>query len=408
LGNGGAAAHAVMAARGAGYAGPIELVSDTVGAAFNPMLAPYYLKGLLTWEQCFPFGTDFYRRYDVSCHFGWAVEWLDALNRTARLENGETIAYGRCLIATGARSVIPPVPGLQESPSAFPLRTAASTLRIEKAMYTAKRVVVLGASLVGVKVAEILRRKGAEVILLDVASQLLPRGAHPEAATKLQAYFERQGIEIRIGCSMEGMEQEAEGVCCFFPDQVVEQADFVAVCTGIRSNIGFLEPGQVAVGHAVLVDERMRTNIENLYAAGDVSQGLNRQTGQQEWLGTWGNACYQGRTAGMNMAGRAASYPGLVPQHVSPFFDWTYAQIGDVGRAGDQVRVQHDDGPGDRYRLLVYDDDILVGANLINRMEDIGAIKRAITLGHPWDPADPSAGMQAVGHESVPARPGKR
>ncbi len=388
LGNGGAAAHAVMGARSAGFGGEIHLVSDTDGPAFNPMLAPYYLKGKLSWKQCFPFGPDFYRRYDVTCHFGSGVEHLDALNQSVQMKNGNTLAYDKCLIATGASPVIPPVPGLQDASSAFVLRSADSTLAIEKAMQTAKKVVVLGASFVGVKLAEILHRRGARVILLDVASQLLPRGAHPETAARLAAYFQRRGIEIRIGCSMESMEQDDEGVCCFFPDEVMEQADFVAVCTGIRPNIQFLDKSRVAVDQAVLVNDQMRTNMDTLYAAGDVCQGLNRQTGQQAWLGTWGNACYQGRTAGINMAGKTASHPGLVPQHVSPFFDWTYAQIGDVHRQGENIQVSITGEPesDSGFNLLVFEDERLIGANLINGLTHIGSIKKAITLARSWDP----------------------
>jgi assimilatory nitrate reductase electron transfer subunit/3-phenylpropionate/trans-cinnamate dioxygenase ferredoxin reductase subunit len=258
-------------------------------------------------------------------------------------------------------------------------------------MRSAQKVVVLGASLVGVKVAEILRKRDVEVILLDVASQLLPRGAHPQAAEKLRSYFERKGIEIRIGCSLEGMEQQDEGVCCFFPDQIVEQADFVAVCTGIQPNLQFLEPGHLKIDEAIVVDDHMQTSAENLYAAGDVCQGLNRQTGQLQWLGTWGNACYQGRVAGYNMAGKAASHPGAIPQHVSPFFDWTYAQIGDANRSGEDIETIISGNPESKngYQILVYEKEILVGANVINRLQDIGTLKRAITQATPWQPNQP-------------------
>ncbi len=74
LGNGGAALSAVMAARGSGYCGEIHLASDVDGPAFNPMLAPYFLKGAIPWEYCFPFGSGFYPAHDVTCHFGAAAE----------------------------------------------------------------------------------------------------------------------------------------------------------------------------------------------------------------------------------------------------------------------------------------------------------------------------------------------
>ena len=116
LGNGGAACHAVSAARHAGFSGKIHMISDIREPAFNPMLAPYYLKGHIAWEHCFPFGADFYKRHEVTCHFGSPVRKLNAQARTVTTEDGFELAWDQCLVATGANAVMPPVPGLSASP----------------------------------------------------------------------------------------------------------------------------------------------------------------------------------------------------------------------------------------------------------------------------------------------------
>ena len=379
LGNGGAAIHAVSAARSAGYEGEIHQVSDKEGPAFNPMLSPYYLKGIIPWERCFPFGADFYRNHGVTCHFGSAVQRLDPVNKEAVLESGEKFHYHKCLIATGAKAMVPPVTGLQESGRAFTLRTAQDTKIFEEIIPSAKKAVVLGASLVGVKVTEILRKRGVGVIMVDVAEQILPRSAHPESAALLQDYFEKQGVDIRLGCSLKGLESDTRSVRCLFSDSTVEDRDFVAVCTGIQPSVEFLARGQVDMDQGILVDERMETSVEGLYAAGDVCQGLNLMTGKSEWLGLWGNACYQGRTAGLNMAGADAVHHGTIPQHVSPFFHWTFAQLGDVHRQGKDVRIVsggHPERGG--CHLFVFDGQVLVGVNLINRFQGVGRLKSAI------------------------------
>ena len=95
----------------------------------------------------------------------------------------------------------------------------------------------------GLKVAEILSKKAVKVILLDVVDQMLPRGAHPSSAAYLRTYFEEHGVDVRLGCTMEGMEGTSEGVTCHFPDDIIEEADFVAVCTGVRPNVDFIDPG---------------------------------------------------------------------------------------------------------------------------------------------------------------------
>ncbi len=386
IGNGGAALSAISSARVSGYCGEIHLVSDCLGPAFNPMLSPYFLKGIISWEGCFPFGPHFYAAHEVSCHFGAGVESLDTINREAILNDGKRIAYTRCLIATGATPVIPPVPGLRESGRAFLLRTPSSAQKLDEAIPSAKRVLVLGASFVGLKVAEILVKRGLEVVLLDVADQVLPRGAHPISAAIVRSLFESHGIDVRLGCTMEGMEGAGEGVTCRFSNDVIEEADLVVVCTGVRPNIGFIDPEWVDIDQALLVDDRMETSMCGLYAAGDASQATNLLTGRREWLGTWENACRQGRVAGAGMAGRDASYPGSMPQNIGPFFDWTYAQIGDVGIRGDSVLCRAFGDPlQGGHVVLAFRSEVLLGANLINCTRLAGRLRRAILGGRRWD-----------------------
>jgi len=327
------------------------------------MLAPYYLKERIPWDDCFPFGADFYHRYDVTCHFGAAVEKLDAVGKEVSLSGGDHLSFDRCLIATGASPVVPPVPGLVDSSLTLTLRTAKDTRRLEQVIPDTKKAVVLGASLVGIKVAEILRTRGIEVILVDVADQMLPHSAHPEAASYMRDYYLRKGIDVRLGCTLGGFEDEQDGAVCHFPDRTTERADVCVVCTGIRPNLNFIDPDE----------------------AGDVSQGKNRLTGASDWLGLWGNACYQGRTAGLNMAGIHENNPGGISEHISPLFDWTFAQIGDVHRRDEKVRIVSCGNPFEGlYQLLVFDQGILIGVNLINGFRHLGNYKTAILRRLDW------------------------
>lgn len=381
LGNGGAACHGAMGLREHGYAGPLVMVSDRDEAAFNPMLGPYFLKGVVEWENCYPFGVDFYERYGIETVFGAPVLALDAVKKQVTLGDGKILAYEKCLIATGASAAMPPVKGLRETALALPLRDSASTRAMAHALKNARRVVVMGASLVGVKLAEILRKSGAEVLLVDVASQVMPRGAHPISAGFLQQYFESHGIRLNLNCAMREVVETDGKLTCVLPDETVRDVDFVAVCTGIRSNIAFVNREQVAVDLGILIDRNSQTSVPGLYAAGDCAQGHNLFSGCRDWLGTWSNACYQGRAAGAHMAGVSTEYACSLPQHVSPFFNWSYVQMGDVYRAGDNVRLVTQGDPfAGGFSLLVYEDGILVGANLFNDMTQLGCIKKAIGL----------------------------
>ena len=377
LGNGGAAIHAIKAIRSNGYKGDLHQISDDSGRPFNPMVAPYFLSEKTNWETCFPFGDNFSEEQKVITHYGNKVVSLDADSATITTENGTVFTYEKCLIATGARPVIPPIPGLPESRYAFPLRQPDTAQNMLKALDGAANVLVLGASFVGVKLAEVFLKKEIRVVLADIAPQVMPQGAQKRTAQHLERYLRQKGIDIRLSCSMARVEDAPGGVICHFSDGSYEEFNLIAVSTGIRPNLEFLDPKQVRINRAVFTNAYMQTNHPNLYAAGDVCESFDRLSSSQQWMGTWGNACYQGRVAGMNMAGVITRYAGSIPQHVSPVFSWTYMQIGDALREGPNVRYEENGDPfSGPYRIVVYDDDILVGANLINNSKDVVWIKK--------------------------------
>ena len=402
IGNGGAAMSAAQAARLAGHGGEIHLVSIASGPAFNPMLSPYYFRGKVPWEGCFPFGEDFYREQEVTRHCCVPVGKLEAGRQLITMTDGREFSYDRCLIATGAKPVLPPVPGLRESERALPLRSAGSARRLEDAMQTASRVLVLGASLVGIEMAEVLVKKGIDVVLVDVVDQILPRGMHPSVARILMQYLERQGVDVRLGCSMQRMEDSGDGVVCHFADGVTEKADFVVCSTGVRANIDFVDRDEVDVDLGILTDERMQTSVENLYAAGDAAQAFNRLTGRHDWLGTWGNACHQGRTAGQVMAGQEAFFPGSLPENISPLFDWSFAHIGEIQPGSGQVRhVASGEPEQEGFSLLAFSDGVLTGANLVNCTELAGKLHRAILRKRRSERVADSSGDDIAGGEAV-------
>lgn len=385
LGNGGAAIHAVTAARNAGHTGPIHLVSDTPGPAFNPMLSPYFLAGKIPFEDCFPFGDALYETHRVTRHFGSPVTALDTMNKEIFLESGERLDYDRCLVATGAGPTLPDIPGLKDSPCVFTLRTPEDALRLWEAFSSAKHALVLGASMIGVKLAEILMGHGITVTLVDVAGQVMPHAAHPDCASRLAQKIREKGVALHLDRSLEGVENRGKNSIFYFNDGQPLESDLCLVSTGVQPNLDFVDPHQVELDRGILVDERMRASAEGIYAAGDISQGLNPVTGKKEMIGLWGNACMQGRTAGQNMAGSEAVYPGTIPQHINSFFGLDFVHLGDINQSGEDVKVlANSHFSGGAFYLLVFEKDRLVGANTINTMRHAGGLKSSILRKVPW------------------------
>lgn len=388
LGNGGAAISAVHAARTTGYSGSIHIISDTTGPAFNPMLSPYYLDGMISFDCCFPYGMEWYSTHDVTCHFGVRVEELDPTEREITLSTGERLSYHECLIATGASPVFPDMPGLKNSPNIYALRTAEDSLRLHEAASAGKKAVILGASLIGVKLAEILIRRGIGVTLVDIANQILPNTAHSQCAEFMTKRIKEGGAGVLLGWELARVEDNGKGIHLHFRNGESLHVDFCIMGVGVRPNLDFIDPSKIEIDRGIVIDERMRTSAEHLYAAGDVSQGMNILSGKKEIIGLWGNACYQGRTAGINMAGGESLYYGTIPSHISTFFGWTFAHLGDVNRQGKDVQIiMKKNGPKEEaYQIFAFDEGVLVGVNMVNRLEHAGRLISAIVRKLDWSP----------------------
>jgi len=385
IGSGGAAMHAIQAARGAGYEGEIHVVSDVGAPAFNPMLSPYYLAGKIPFDRCYPFGEPFFARHRVIGHFGFKAESLDAANRKCLLTSRQSLGYDQCLVATGASPILPPVPGLADCRHAMVLRTADQTRRLALALTKVRRAVILGASLVGIKLADTLTQRGIEVMLVDLAGQVLPQITHPDCAAFIQDHLRECGVPLRLNRHLRGAEDFGRGIRLYFQDQETLEADLSIVCTGIRANLDLLEGAEVKRDRGVLVDHHMRTSAPALYAAGDVSQGMNLLSGEREVIALWGNACHQGRTAGLNMAGFECSYPGTVPQYVSGFLGMTFISVGDTSGKGGQIQISSCGEPTRRCRrLAVSEKGMLIGFNAVNCFHEIGYMKAAISQRLTW------------------------
>ena len=385
VGNGGAAMHAVQGARGAGYEGEIHVVSDVRGPAFNPMLSPYYLAGKIPFDRCYPFGDTFYETHQVIRHFGLKAEALDSANRKCFLAGRQGIHYDRCLVATGASPIMPPVSGLADCRHALVLRTAEQTRHLDLILPKVRRVLILGASLVGIKLAETLSARGIEVMLVDVAGHGLPHVAHPECAALIQNHLRECHVKLRLNRDLKGAEDVGTGIRLYFQDQESLDTDLCLVCTGIRANLDLLEETDVKRDRGVLVDYHMQTSAPALYAAGDVSQGMNLLSGEKEVIALWGNACSQGRTAGLNMAGRKSFYLGSVPQYVSAFFGMTFISMGDTSRKGDHIEISScEDAARGCCRMLLFERGILIGFNAVNCFHEIGYLKAVISQRLTW------------------------
>jgi NAD(P)H-nitrite reductase large subunit len=380
VGNGGAGAECIIALRESGYHKKIHLFTDSKWPVSNPMLTSYYLAGKIGFDGLFPFGSglDFYSKYGVDVHPESPVTILDAEQKVAATKSGLELKYDKCLIATGAAAALPPVEGMG-SERVYTLRTVEDALRLKEAMAEKpKKALVIGASMVGIKLVELFYNAGVEVCLADLAPHIFPLAAHPDCARIIEERLLRKGIKLRFGAAVEKVADTVRGINVYFKgDTESEEANLVLMCTGVQANTGFINRNQVAVDKGILVDGYMRTTMPDLYAAGDVAQVENPLTGERQIIGLWANARYQGRTAGRNMAGENEFLSGSIPHNISHFMGMDFVSIGDVS-CHDRIEQKYDEK---KIMQLFWKEGLLTGANFLDSYTESGVIKNALTKG---------------------------
>jgi NAD(P)H-nitrite reductase large subunit len=380
VGNGCAGAECIKALRESGYNGKIHLFTDSKWPTSNPMLTTYYVAGKIGFDRLFPYGAsqEFYLKYGVNVSTELPVVALDAKQKVVYAKSGLELGYDKCLIATGATPFLPTVKGIG-SDRIYTMRTVEDAIRLKDAMAKKpKKALIIGASMVGIKVVELFYKEGVEVCLADLAQHIFPMAAHPECGRIIEERLEQKGIKLRFGAGIERVEETTRGVRAYFKDSTEkEEADLLVMCTGVRPNIGFIDRKQVAVDNGILVDGHMRRSIPGLYAAGDVAQGKNLLSGGSQIIGSWNNARYQGRTAGRNMAGGNEFFPGNIPHHITHFMGMDFVGMGDVN-GQDRMEKKND---GKRYIQLFWKDRLLTGANFVDSYTESGAIKNALIKG---------------------------
>ncbi len=380
IGNGCAGAECIKALRERGYEEDIHLITDNRWPVANPMLTTYFVAGKIGFDGLFPYGAgrEFYLKYRVEVSAESPVVSLDAERKVVYKRTGAEIKYDKCLIATGAAPIMPPIEGIA-SDRLYTMRTVEDAIRLKGAMtQRPPKALVIGASMVGIKLVELFYQAGIEVCLADLARHIFPMAAHPECARVIEERLTRKGIHLRFGAGIEKVEETARGVRAYFKDSTQgEEADLLVMCIGVRANTGFVDRKQVAVDRGILVDGHMRTNMPGLYAAGDVSQGENLLSVQPEIIGLWSNARSQGRTAGRNMAGGNEVFCGNIPHNMTHFMGMDFVGIGDVNNQ-DRMEKKYD---GKTYIQLFWKEGLLTGANFVDSYTESGAVKNALMKG---------------------------
>lgn len=279
----------------------IDVYSDTDIAPYNPMLTTYYVKGAIPYDALFPFGSleTIQNELNLNFHGNTPVTGLVPAEKKVQLGDGSEAVYDEILISTGASAVMPPLKGI-DLPGVFKMRTAEDAVKLKNTLDEGniKSALVIGASWVGIKVVEDMAAYNIPCTLVDGAPWMFYVAAFEETAKRVQKDLATKGIKVSCGQMLSHIEQEETGqLTAVMQNGQRFTADTIAVCIGVRMNVGFLKESGLAMNRGILVDKRMRTNYEGIYAAGDCCEAVDIQNGAHRNIGVWFNANKQGMVA---------------------------------------------------------------------------------------------------------------
>lgn len=335
VGFGCAGYHGVKAMREHGYNGEIDVYTDSLWAPVNPMLTTYYIYGKLPKEATRPFGTldELAEKYEFHTVNGQVQKVLSE-EKSIRMKDGRIERYDQILIATGARAFLPPVEGL-DCKNVFPMRTMEDAGRVKKVLEEKEihSAVVVGASMVGIKLVELFHARGIKCTLADMAPGIFPIAAVPCIASEIERRLKEKGVDLAFSRALQRIEEADGRRQVVFAGGERISCDLVMMCIGTRANTQLADE-KLRVNRGIVVDGQMRTNMPDIYCAGDCSEGTNLQTKETQIIGIWDNAAKQGRTAGANMAGVRTVYQGNMLHNITHFMGMDFIGYGDVRSEG--------------------------------------------------------------------------
>jgi NADPH-dependent 2,4-dienoyl-CoA reductase/sulfur reductase-like enzyme/nitrite reductase/ring-hydroxylating ferredoxin subunit len=323
VGSGAAGLVAAVTLRQDGYDGALVMVGADSSAPYDrPNLSKDYLAGTAP-EEWLPLRDEsFYERQRIDLRLGSPVKSVLARERSIELESGERLHCDALLLATGADPIRLSIPGA-DLPHVHYLRTLADSRAIIAAIEPAKKVVVVGASFIGLEVTASLRARNVETHV--VAPEMIPmaRILGPELGAYVYSLHVDHGVKFHLG----------QTVASIFQDSVTLSsgaripADLIIVGVGVRPSVSLAEGAGLAVDRGVLVDEFLETSAPGIFAAGDIARWPDRLTGERIRVEHWVVAERQGQTAARNMLGRKEPFQAA-PFFWSQHYDQTISYVG--------------------------------------------------------------------------------
>ena len=314
---------------------------------------------------------NFFETYKIKWVKGVEVIGIDTNEKKLKLSNNEEVSYDKVILATGSSSFLPPIENLRSANNVIGLRNLDDAIKIKEEVKKVKNVAILGAGLVGVDALAGLLDYGVNITLIEMGDRILPLQLDKYAANRYERLLEDRGVNLKFGVKAEKLivDDNKNPVALRLNTGEEIQCELVIACTGVRSNVKFLEGTSVTCDKfGVIINEKGETDAKDVYAAGDIS-GRNP---------IWPTAVKEGIIAASNMSGKVAFMNDFFgSKNTMSFLGLPTMSLGVVNKPDDSYEEVIDKN-GDDYKKIIYKDGCIYGAIIQGDLSYAGVLTQLI------------------------------
>jgi len=383
IGGGMASAHCAAELRRRGAEGSILLVGREPEPPYErPPISKEYLRGDGERADAYVNEPSWYEENGVELLTGRNVLGLDVEARTAKVQGGEEVAFGKALLGTGAMVNILRVEGAENEGIHY-LRAFGNADAIRADAEAAEHVVLIGGSYIGCEVAASLTAQGTKCTIIATEDVALSRTFGERAGRWFQGQLEERGVTFHGGETLSAFEGDGRVRAVVTESGLAVECDTVVVGAGVRPDAMLAQRAGIEVGDGGIVcDSKLQTSAEGVYAAGDCCSYESVVHGRRIHVEHWDVAMQQGMKAGANMLGADEDYE-VVPYFFSDLADW--ASLEYVGPAYEWDREEWRGSPEEgEFSVWYLQGDRVAGCLSVGRSEELAQARQAIADGTPF------------------------
>ena len=361
--------------------GEITVISEEQCSHYSRPMISDFVSGKADLNKMKTRDDQFWKENSVINLAGKKAISLNLAERSVSLDSGEKVVFEKLLIATGGKPFVPKMEG-QDKEGVYTFTNISDAEKLAQKITTSKpkSAVVIGAGLIGISVTDGLLKRGVKVTIVELQDKILSLLLDPTASDILEVVVKKAGVNIITGQSVQKITGKSDndkivgGVTLTRGDEI--PCDMVIVAIGVIPRTELVAGTAVKTNRGIVVDNYMQTNVQDVFASGDVAEAYDFLLKQNRLLPLWPLAVQEGKVAGYNMAGKKTEYRGGTNMSSLKYFGIPIISIGLANPKEDptlEILITHDKEKG-VYKKLVLKENILVGMTFLNDIERAGIL----------------------------------